>query len=263
MLKGYKERVAGVAGLELQAFTLKKHVSWLNDKLVSFDASFSKSKAKGKERKKKIKSLTKSLDNLHAEVAHLSASLNQATMLEAEKDEEIHSFKSTPSEVQGEFFSLAASAGFEHGFSMHHTKLKPENLARPANVPTLRDACIYSLMTKESTVTTASKSLGLSTNADLTPYIVSSEHNEEMDIFVALEDVVDLVVVGSGCASSGPNDVAISLSAGEKVDGLVPSSTAGERRVVCQRILVSLSLGQTDCRCMVVHLADPESCHTP
>ncbi|GKB79215.1 hypothetical protein Tco_0946110, partial [Tanacetum coccineum] len=66
VLKGYEEKVAGAAGLELQVSTLKKQVSGLNDKLASSDASFAKSKAKGKERKKKIKSLTKSLDNLHA-----------------------------------------------------------------------------------------------------------------------------------------------------------------------------------------------------
>ncbi|GKB98549.1 hypothetical protein Tco_0984686 [Tanacetum coccineum] len=118
--KGYEERVAGVAGLELQA--------------------------KGKERKKKIKSLTKSLDNLHVEVVRLSTALNQATVLEAEKDEEILCLKATPlefasffrdkfqdlvwkflasdefSRVQGELLSLAASARFEHGLSMHRTK---------------------------------------------------------------------------------------------------------------------------------------------
>ncbi|GJY87893.1 hypothetical protein Tco_0502521 [Tanacetum coccineum] len=98
-LKGYEEKVAGAAGLELQ------------------------SKAKGKERKKKIKSLTKSLDNLHAEVARLSAALNQVTVLEAEKDEEILRLKTLlRSRVQGELLSLAASAGFERGLSMHRTK---------------------------------------------------------------------------------------------------------------------------------------------
>ncbi|GJX77579.1 hypothetical protein Tco_0324390 [Tanacetum coccineum] len=145
-LKGYEEGVAGVAGLELQVSTLKKQVSRLNDKLASSDASFAKSKAKGKERKKKIKSLTKSLDNLHAEVARLSATLNQATVLEAAKDEEILRLKTTPPEfasffhgqyqdlvrkflasdefsrVQGELLSLAASVGFERGLSMHRTK---------------------------------------------------------------------------------------------------------------------------------------------
>ncbi|GKG62397.1 hypothetical protein Tco_0634170, partial [Tanacetum coccineum] len=68
----------------------------INDKLFASDTSFSKSKAKGKEGKKKIKSLTKSLDNLHAEVAHLSADLNWAIVLEAEKDEEILRLKATP-----------------------------------------------------------------------------------------------------------------------------------------------------------------------
>nr|GFA12762.1 hypothetical protein [Tanacetum cinerariifolium] len=51
----------------------------LNDKLSSSDASISKSKANGEERKIKINSLTKSLDNLHAAVARLSADLNRAT----------------------------------------------------------------------------------------------------------------------------------------------------------------------------------------
>nr|GEW81931.1 hypothetical protein [Tanacetum cinerariifolium] len=74
-LKGYEEKVASLTGLEHQVSTLKKQVFRLNDKLSSSDASFTKSKAKGKERKIKIKSLTKSLDNLHIEVARLSTAL--------------------------------------------------------------------------------------------------------------------------------------------------------------------------------------------
>ncbi|GKC72456.1 hypothetical protein Tco_1118339, partial [Tanacetum coccineum] len=62
-------------------------VSGLNDKLFSSDASITKSKVKGKEMKKKIKSLTKSLDNLHTEVARLFAALNQAAIIEAKSDE--------------------------------------------------------------------------------------------------------------------------------------------------------------------------------
>ncbi|GKB09469.1 hypothetical protein Tco_0837781, partial [Tanacetum coccineum] len=82
-----------------------EQVFGLNDNLYSSDASFAKSKAKRNERKKKIKSLTKSLDSLHAEdlVRKFIAS-----------DEF--------SRVQGELLSLAASAGFEHGLSMHQTK---------------------------------------------------------------------------------------------------------------------------------------------
>ncbi|GKD20815.1 hypothetical protein Tco_1222518, partial [Tanacetum coccineum] len=63
-----------------------------------------KSKAKGKERKKKIKSLGKSLDNLHAEVARLSTALNKATILEAERDEEILRLKTTPPEFSSLFW---------------------------------------------------------------------------------------------------------------------------------------------------------------
>ncbi|GKE49876.1 hypothetical protein Tco_1481134, partial [Tanacetum coccineum] len=96
--------------------------------------------------KKKFKSFTKSLDNLHVEVVRLSTALNQATVLDAEKDEEILCLKATPPEfasffrsqfqdlvwkflasdefsrVQGELLSLAASARFERGLSMHRTK---------------------------------------------------------------------------------------------------------------------------------------------
>ncbi|GJT00083.1 ycf3-interacting protein 1, chloroplastic [Tanacetum coccineum] len=96
-----------------------KHVFGLNDKLSSFDASFAKFKAKRKEGKKKIKSFTKSLDNLHAEVARLSADLNRATILEAEKDEEILRLKTTPPELASFF---RGHDGFERGLSMHQTK---------------------------------------------------------------------------------------------------------------------------------------------
>ncbi|GKD05661.1 hypothetical protein Tco_1180635, partial [Tanacetum coccineum] len=102
-LKGYEGKVANMTGLELQVAALKKQVSGLNDKLTSSDASFSNSKAKGKERKKKIKSLGKSLDNLHAEVARLSAALNQATILQAKRDEEILRLKTTPPEFSSFF----------------------------------------------------------------------------------------------------------------------------------------------------------------
>nr|GEY62033.1 hypothetical protein [Tanacetum cinerariifolium] len=58
----------------------------------------------GKERKKKIKSHTKSLDNMHVDVAHLSADMNQATVLEAEKDEEILRFLMSLIEFRVNFF---------------------------------------------------------------------------------------------------------------------------------------------------------------
>ncbi|GKA61159.1 hypothetical protein Tco_0760566 [Tanacetum coccineum] len=114
--------------------------------LSSFDAAFVKAKPKRKDRKKKIKSLSKKLDTLIAEVARLYASLNQATILEAERYAEILRLKASPSEftslfqggfqslvqkflasdefiiVQGDHLSLVVSAGFECGLSMHQTQ---------------------------------------------------------------------------------------------------------------------------------------------
>ncbi|GKF53339.1 hypothetical protein Tco_0160249 [Tanacetum coccineum] len=93
MLKGYKEKVANMIGLELQVAGLMKQVSGLNDKLTSFNASFAKSKPKGKETKKKIKSLLVKVWII--------------CMLS-----------------YGELLSLVPSAGFERGLSMHRTKDK-------------------------------------------------------------------------------------------------------------------------------------------
>ncbi|GJY99852.1 hypothetical protein Tco_0517282 [Tanacetum coccineum] len=268
-LKGYKEKVASLTGLELQVSDLKKQVSGLNE-LSSSDASFAKSKVKGKERKKNIKSLIKSVDNLHSEVARLSAALNQATGL-------VRKFLASDefSRVQGKLLLLAASAGlaeasplvaqtnyaFINKISEHATEplsvilqLEPKKLVRPANVPASREVCV-SPPPKESTVTTASKSLELSTNVNFTASTIASEHNEEMvnaevdgsdskmtddtaavksghafvqGIFVALDDSVELVEVGLGSASSSPNDVVVALSAHEKGGGLDPSSVIDE-----------------------------------
>ncbi|GKA57152.1 hypothetical protein Tco_0756340 [Tanacetum coccineum] len=281
-LKGYEEKVASLTRLELQVSTLKKQVSGLNDKLSSSDASFTKPKAKRKERKKKIKSLTKSLDNLHTEVARLFAALNQATILEAKKDEEILLLKASPLEVQGELLSLAASAGFECGLSMHRTKdefadiwkkmanfmpgahdrlaeaspfLEPEKLVHPTNVPASRDACVSLPIAKESTLTPASKSLKLFTNVVPAPSAIASEQNEEWvnamvdgsdpkmtdgaapsksrSVFVqgvshVLDDVAEVTAVGSKRVSSGPIDVVVALSVGEKGDGSLSSFAVDE-----------------------------------
>nr|GEU93210.1 hypothetical protein [Tanacetum cinerariifolium] len=291
-LKGYEEKVAILTGLELQVSTLKKQVSGLNDKISSSNDSFAKSKAKGKKRKKKIKYLTKSLDNLHVEVAHLSADLNRATILEAKKDKEILHLKATPlefssffrgqfqglfwkflasdefSKVQGELLSLAASTRFEHGLSMHHTKdefvavlKKMDNFMhdRPVNVPTSKDSRISPPIAKESTVTPASKSLEISTNVALASSIVTLEQNEEWinvivdgpdaemndgvahsksgSVFVqgtshALDDAIEVTVVGSERVSFGLTDVVVAISTGEKGDGSLPSSTIDEEAAV-------------------------------
>ncbi|GJT35352.1 hypothetical protein Tco_0925771 [Tanacetum coccineum] len=301
-LKGYEEKAASLIGLELQVSTLNKQVSGLNDKLDTSNASFAKSKAKGKERKKNIKSFSKSLDNLHSEVACLFAAFNQATILEAERDEEILRLKDTPPEfssffqgqfqglvrtflasdefsrVQGELLSLVASAGFKRGLSMHRTKnefvdisehateplsvilqFEPKKLARSANVLIPRDTRVSPPIVKESTATPVSKSLELSVNVVPTSFAVASKQNEEQvncvvdgsdlemadgdapsksgSVFVqgvsrTLDDVMELVEVGSGRVPSGPDDVVVALSAHEKGDSLDSSSVVVEEAAV-------------------------------
>ncbi|GKC19380.1 hypothetical protein Tco_1021530 [Tanacetum coccineum] len=133
-------------------------------------------------------------------------------------------------------------------------QLEPEKLVRLANVPASGEVHV-SPPPKESTVTPASKSLELSTNLNFTAFVVASEHNEEMvnvevdtsapkmtddtatvksghafvqGISVSLNDSMELVEVGSGYVSFGPNDVVVALSAHEKGDGLDPSFAVGE-----------------------------------
>ncbi|GJS02642.1 hypothetical protein Tco_0319150 [Tanacetum coccineum] len=230
MLKGYEEKVASLTRLELQ------------------------SKDKGKERKKKIKSLTKSLDNLHSEVARLSAALNQHIILEAKRGEEI---------------LWIGTTGFERGLSMHRTKdefaavlkkmLEPEKLARPANVPTPRDTRASPPIAKELTVTPVSKSLELSINVVPASSGVASEQNEEQvyatvygsdlemadsvvpsksgGVFVQgvsciLDDVIEVVALESERVSSSPTNFVVALSVDGKCDVLIPSFVAGEQAVI-------------------------------
>nr|GEX94237.1 hypothetical protein [Tanacetum cinerariifolium] len=204
-------------------------VSGLNDKLSSSDASFAKSKYKGNNRKKDIKSLTKSLDNLHAEVACLSADLNRATVLEAENG------------VQGELFSLATSAGFKYGLSMNQTEnefaavLKkmthfvPGAQAHSTNVPTSRDACVSPPILKESIVIPSSGTLELSANIVPAPSAIALEQNEEWVSVMVDGPDAEMTDVGSECVSFGPADVVVALSIGEKVNGSLPSSVAEEK----------------------------------
>ncbi|GJW16333.1 hypothetical protein Tco_0020466 [Tanacetum coccineum] len=273
-LKGYEEKVANITGLELQVAALKNQVSGLNDKLTSSDASFAKSKAKGNERKKNIKSLGKSLYNLHAEVARLSAALNQATILEDERDEKILRLTATPLEFSSFFRGQFQGLVRKHAGSLpllsitdmpfnkiseHATEpllvilqLEPEKLVRPANVPLPIGTRVSPHIVKESTVTPVSESLELSANVKFTASTIASEHNEEMGISVALDDVAELVEVGSGRVPSGLDDVVVALSAHKKGDGLDSSSIAGEEAAAsplggamtdAEDTLVALSFG--------------------
>ncbi|GKF87786.1 hypothetical protein Tco_0258663, partial [Tanacetum coccineum] len=61
---------------------------------------------------------------------------------------------------------------------------------------------------------------------------VKSGHAFMQGIYVALDDVTELVEVGSRRVTSSPGDVVVALSAHEKGDGLDSSSGAGEEAVV-------------------------------
>ncbi|GKB69239.1 hypothetical protein Tco_0930651 [Tanacetum coccineum] len=265
-LKGYEGRVAGLTGLEHQVSALKRHISGLNDKLSSSDASFAKSKAKGNERKKKIKSLPKSLDNLHAEVARLSADLNRATILEAEKDKEILRLKTTPlefasffcgqfqdlvwkflasdefSRVQGELLSLGSNTGFERGLSMHQTKdefaavlkkmahFMPGAQGRLAKASPLVAQTDYAFLNKISKH--ATKPLSLLANVVPASSVVASEQNEEW--VNAMVDGSDPEMTDGATHAkvmlclAFPPWRGVTLSVGEKGDGSLISSTTDE-----------------------------------
>ncbi|GJT34115.1 hypothetical protein Tco_0924534 [Tanacetum coccineum] len=241
-------------GLELQVSTLKKQVSRLNDKLATSDASFSKSKAKGNERKKKIKSLSKSLDNFHSEVARLSAALNQTTILEAERDEErLAEASLLVAQTDYAFLNKISEYAIEPLSVI--LQLEPKKLVRPANVPIPRDTRVSPLITKDSTMIPVSKSLELSANVVPASLAVSLEQNEEQvsavvdgsdlkitdgaarsksegvfvqGTFYVLDDVAEVTVVGSKRVSFGLTDVVVALYAGDKGDGSALSSTVKE-----------------------------------
>nr|GEW83402.1 copia protein [Tanacetum cinerariifolium] len=212
-LKGYEEKVASLTGLELQVSTLKN------------------------------------LDNLHAEVDHLSTALNQANVLEAEKNGEILQLKATPSTFasffRGQFLGLGRLAeasplvtqtdyAFLNKIFEFATKplsvilqLKPKKLVRLANIPTSRDARVSLPIAKESTVTPAFESLELSANVVPTPSIVSLVQNK--DWVNAMVNGLDAEITDDAAhsksgerVSSSLTHVVVALSAGVKGDGSLP-----------------------------------------
>ncbi|GJR16071.1 hypothetical protein Tco_0798723 [Tanacetum coccineum] len=229
-----------------------------------------KSKAKGKERKKKIKSLSKSLDNLHFEVARLSTALNQATILEAERGEEILRLKATPSEFssffRGQFQGLVQkflasnefSRVFPHVAQTDYAflnkifkyaaeplsvilQLEPEKLVHPANVPIPRDTRVSPPNAKESTVTPVSKSLELSANVAHVSSAVALEQNEEQ--VNAVVDRSDLEMA-DGVAPSKSGGVFVQ-GVSHVLDDVVEATAVESERIssVPIDVVVALSVG--------------------
>nr|GEV31511.1 hypothetical protein [Tanacetum cinerariifolium] len=167
--------------------------------------------------------------------SRLSTALNQATILEAEKDEEILRL------VQGELFSLEANVGFEHGLSMHRTHeefvevLKKTSRFMPGAQDMLAEASSL-----DSTMTHVCSSLELLSNTIpsysatllkpneewVNAMVDGSDHGMTGDagngisrsVFVqdashVVDGNAEFTLVGSECVSSSLNDVVVSLSA--------------------------------------------------
>ncbi|GJT14273.1 hypothetical protein Tco_0861315 [Tanacetum coccineum] len=130
-------RVEGLSDDQLTAKMSVLHCMMMShgDKLATSDASFAKSKAKGKERKKKIKSLSKSLDNLHSEVARLSAALNQATILEVERDEDDSEAEDAPLKFFPSFRGNIQGVMLLEPLRVITSTYIPENRGSPEHCP--------------------------------------------------------------------------------------------------------------------------------
>ncbi|GJX09268.1 hypothetical protein Tco_0199127 [Tanacetum coccineum] len=257
--EGSNTRAAALnEGLELQVSTLKKQVSGLNDKLATSDASFAKSKAKGKERKKKIKSLSKSLDNFHSEVARLSAALNQATILEAERDEEImlefkvNSYLWLPERLaEASLLVAQTDYAFLNKISEYAIEplsvilqLEPKKLVRPANVPIPRDTRVSPLITKDSTMIPVSKSLELSANVVPASLAVSLEQNEEQ--VSAVVDGSDLKNMRVACHARSKSEGVFVQGTFYVLDDVAEVTVVGSKRVSSglTDVVVALSAGE-------------------
>ncbi|GKB69326.1 hypothetical protein Tco_0930738, partial [Tanacetum coccineum] len=234
-LKGYEERVAGLIGLELQ------------------------SKAKGKERKKKIKSLSKSLYNLYSKVARLSATFNQAVILEAERDEEILWLKATPLEFssffRGQFQGLTKDEfadvlkkmvnfmpDAQERLAEASSLLEPEKLVHPAIVPIPKDTYVSPPIAKESTVTPVSKSLELSANVVPASFVIALKQNEEK--VSAAVDGSDLEMT-DGAAHSKSGGVFVQGTS-HVLDDVAEVTVVGLERVSSSltNVVVALSAGE-------------------
>nr|GEZ98463.1 hypothetical protein [Tanacetum cinerariifolium] len=229
--------------------------------------------------------------------ASLTGFESQATVLEAEKDEEILCLKATHSvfasffhgqiqalvwkfltsdefsRVHAKLLSLAASTGlcleqpdrlaeasplvaqtdyaflnkiFEHAAKPLSVilQLETEKLARPANVPASRDACVSPPIAKKSTLTLSSTSLeslsntvhssstaALKSNEGWVNAMVDGPNHEIVDgaanakpenVFVqgvthVIYDATELSVTGSECDFYGPGDVVVPFLLKRKV----------------------------------------------
>ncbi|GJX77712.1 hypothetical protein Tco_0360201 [Tanacetum coccineum] len=114
--------------------------------------------------------------------------------------------------------------------------LEPKKLARPTNVPASRDTHVFPPLVKESTMTHVFKSLEFPFTVIPASSTAALEPNEEwVNVMVdgTEHEMTDGVVNAKPSSmvracSSGPSEVVVALSIGEKGDGSMPSSTVDE-----------------------------------
>ncbi|GJY45788.1 hypothetical protein Tco_0434851 [Tanacetum coccineum] len=212
------EKMVQIEALSSDQLTAKmsshhEYVQSTNSRLKGYQEKFASLTGQGKERKKMIKSLTKSLDNLHSEVAHLSADLNRATVPEAERDEEILRLKATPLEFAS--FFQGVSVGFERGLSMHQTKEEFAAVLEKIShfVPGAQGVDMVDGPSHEMT----------DSATDANPRSVFMQGASHV-----VDNDAELTLIGSERVSAGPSDVDVALSVGGKGDGSLPSSTVDE-----------------------------------
>nr|GFB65202.1 hypothetical protein [Tanacetum cinerariifolium] len=197
-------------------------------------------------------------------VARLFVALNQATILEAERDELILRLKATPSEfssffrgqfqgvvwkflasdefsrIQGELLSLAASAGFElakasplvtqtdYTFLNKISKYAAEPLSVILQLESEKLVRLANIPIPRDTcvspIAKESTVTPISKSLELSANVVPASSGTSH----VLDDVAEVTVVGSERVSSGLTDVVVALSASEKGDGSASSSTVEE-----------------------------------
>nr|GEV06023.1 hypothetical protein [Tanacetum cinerariifolium] len=266
---GEMVRVEGLSDDQLTTKMSVLHYSRLKgyeEKVVGLTSP----KPRERRGRRRLSPLSKILDKLHSEVARLSAPLNQATIHEAERDEEIMWLKDTPSEFssffQGQFqglvprflasdefsrvhcehLSLAASFGFERALNMHQTKDEfadiSEYAAEPLSVilqlePEKLSCLLMLSLPPLVTLEHNEEQMSVAVDASDLEMTDGAAHSKSRGIFVqgtsyVLDDVAEVTVVGSERASSSLTDVVVALSDGEKGDGFAPYSTIEEGRGV-------------------------------
>ncbi|GJT94129.1 gypsy type transposase [Tanacetum coccineum] len=257
----------GVPLIEGSGFTCPK-VDDINVKLSASDASFVKAKTKGKEQKKKIKSLTKNLDHLSAEVAHLTSALNQANVLEAKRDAEIQQLKASPLKFSSFF---CASTRFECGLKVDRSLLgvlnnisyfvlgaqvrlaKASTLVATTNYPFLNKISDYATHPLSAILQLESKKLAHPKSVPTSQDTCVSPHMTKESTVIHVSSSLELPpndAPSSSIAPLGQNEewinAMVDVSSNEMADGAANDKVPKHVSFSPDDVVVALSIGEKD-----------------